>query len=460
MRTLFWITLIAISLLWAGCDPADDDDGDDDTSDDDTSDDDTGDDDTGDDDTGDDDTGDDDTGDDDTGDDDIVCDVTVPTDQPTVQDGITDAADGEVVCVEPGTYVENVDFLGKEIHLVALQGPSATILDGGGAGSVVDFHSQEGPDAILDGFTVTNGLSTQGNGAGIHVDDANPTLRNLIVESNEAMFGGGLSLERSAATCTNMVVRSNMAAVNGAGVFLGELSYPTLSNVLIEGNSADPSADTRGGGIFTTQATVVMSNVILRGNEAKYGGGMYTLQSDITMSNAAVVGNTVPAQGAGLEFAHDTVATLTNVLIAHNTGQYYGGGVHLMNQGELYPVMSHCNVYGNAPENYAGMPDPTGSDGNLSVDPVLLDTASKDPLAWDLHLDTSSPLIDAGDAAILDPDGSPSDIGAYGGPGAGGFDLDLDGYFQWWLPGAYDAGTSPGMDCDDADPSIHAGNGC
>ena len=94
------------------------------------------------------------------------------------------------------------------------------------------------------------------------------------------------------------------------------------------------------------------------------------------------------------------------------------------------------------------------------MDPEFLDDAPVDPVDWDLHLGLSSPLIDAGDPTVLDPDGSPSNIGAYGGPGAGLFDLDLDGYYEWWIPGAYDAATSPGSDCDDGDPAVHPGNGC
>lgn len=94
----------------------------------------------------------------------------------------------------------------------------------------------------------------------------------------------------------------------------------------------------------------------------------------------------------------------------------------------------------------------SGADGNVSVDPVLLD----DPL----HLDTTSPVVDAGDGSLLDPDGSASDMGFHGGPGAGGYDGDGDGWPNWWLPGAYDASTSAGYDCDDADATAWPGSGC
>jgi len=119
------------------------------------------------------------------------------------------------------------------------------------------------------------------------------------------------------------------------------------------------------------------------------------------------------------------------------------------------------DVWGNTPDEFHGMADPTGQDGNVSVDPGFLDY---DPAAtaddWDLHLTLSSSLVDAGDPAILDPDGSRSDMGAYGGPYAASWDLDWDGYSEWWRPGAYDAATSANMDCDDRDDAVYPGSGC
>jgi len=96
-------------------------------------------------------------------------------------------------------------------------------------------------------------------------------------------------------------------------------------------------------------------------------------------------------------------------------------------------------------------------DGNISLEPLFTDTSPADPLEWDLHLDETSPLVDAGDPSITDPDGGTSDIGAFGGPGAEGWDLDGDDYDVWWLPGAYPGGD---WDCDDLDDAVYPGAGC
>jgi len=50
----------------------------------------------------------------------------------------------------------------------------------------------------------------------------------------------------------------------------------------------------------------------------------------------------------------------------------------------------------------------------------------------------------------------------YGGPYADSWDLDGDGYPEWWQPGDYDFGSYPafGWDCDDGDPEVIPGAGC
>ena len=50
--------------------------------------------------------------------------INVPSDQPTIQAGINAAHNGDWVVVSPGTYLENIDFLGKAITVKSASGPS------------------------------------------------------------------------------------------------------------------------------------------------------------------------------------------------------------------------------------------------------------------------------------------------------------------------------------------------
>ncbi|MEZ4237830.1 MAG: putative metal-binding motif-containing protein [Myxococcota bacterium] len=101
-------------------------------------------------------------------------------------------------------------------------------------------------------------------------------------------------------------------------------------------------------------------------------------------------------------------------------------------------------------------PVPAGLVGSLTGDAALEGGPCELPVPSD-----GSPVVDAGDPAEVDRDGSRSDIGATGGPE--GFPLDGTGTT---VPG----GTTPGgavdldrdgypagEDCDDADPGVHPG---
>jgi hypothetical protein len=63
----------------------------------------------------------------------------------------------------------------------------------------------------------------------------------------------------------------------------------------------------------------------------------------------------------------------------------------------------------------------------------------------DLRLAVHSPAIDAGPAGDPDPDGSPNDIGSFGGLWADWPEVDND----------RDGWSNLEGDCDDADPDIH-----
>ena len=243
-------------------------------------------------------------------------------------------------------------------------------------------------------------------------------------------------------------------AGDAGGLYLFD-AYPVITNSVIAANVASGGA----GGLITTMGSEpTLTNVIVIANQAgATGGGLYLMGYSATLTNVMVVANT-STHGAGI-YLEGADPVLTNVVIVGNEAGDFGGGIHA---NPSSPSISFCNVYGNLPEDYYDLTDPTGTQGNLSVDPVLLDTSDPDPLAWDFHLDTASPLVDAGEPTYLDPDASISDLGIFGGPQAGAWDLDGDGYFWWWQPGPYDVLTYPamGLDCDDQSIAIYPGHGC
>ncbi len=437
---------------------------------------------------------------------------------PAVQAAIDAAADGATVCVEPGSYLECIDFVGKNVQLLGIGGAHVTLLDGYEC-TVVTFQSGEGPDAVLRGFTITDGGSNW-YGGGISIIDSSPTLENLIVEGNTSgRYGGGIYMTGSASSLSRILVQSNGAPWTGGGIYMTDstarLEYvevrensagfggglhiasssPTLSSILLRRNEAehcgglsvvsdsspaivgmavlgnwatgDPyDSPGYGGGICVSTSSGAIDNVMVVGNLTwedtfnnlpSSGGGLHVQDSDITVRQAAILGNeAVVGAGVALEQAGGLLA---NVSIAHNGSLDGGGGLHC---GSCTTEFLSVNVALNSPGNLDGLDVEDLGDTAVFDAPEFLDISAMDPVDWDLHLGSSSPLIDAGDPSVLDPDGSPSDIGAYGGPGTALWDLDWDGYPAWWQPGPYDPLLYPGadLDCDDQDAGVYPGNGC
>jgi len=101
-----------------------------------------------------------------------------------------------------------------------------------------------------------------------------------------------------------------------------------------------------------------------------------------------------------------------NWAMDNNTISNSGYGIWLASDYQL--AVRYCNFFRNSgiwdffvEPGYGGSFDTTY--GLLHVDPMFVDST-------DFHLQAFSPLIDAGNPAILDVDGTRSDIGAYGGP--------------------------------------------
>jgi len=289
-----------------------------------------------------------------------------------------------------------------------------------------------------------------------------PALTNVAFVENDADHsGGGFSAEFSSSpTLASVVFLGNVSMHQGGGLQLFD-STASLANVAFLGNHADH----QGGALAAVQSSSAsVANAALVGNSADHEGGAVALieESIATLTNVTMVGNEATTHGGGIMLFESTT-TLVNVTMSNNRSGG-GGGLYSFDYmaPEGHPTFRQTNVWGNEPDDFDGFPSSVALEGTVSVDPRLLDVAGADPLLWDVHLSIRSPLVGAGDPSVLDPDGSRSDIGAYGGPGAGSFDLDRDGFFEWWQPGRYDAATYPdlGWDCDDRDAEVFPGAGC
>lgn len=352
--------------------------------------------------------------------------IRVPVDQPTIQGAIDAAVAGDSVLVAPGTYVENVNFDGKAITVESEQGAQATIIDGNLAAPVVTFTSGEGLASVLRGFTLQRGDASGQvlEGGGVSIYNSSPTIQANIITNNRACdSGAGIDADWSWALIEGNIITDNTqfgcsGGVGGGGVSLGDYSEAKVIDNVITGNSWSAS----GGGIalFAAGRPTITGNVI-RGNSAGSSGGGINIvnESDAVIIQNTIVGNRA-GQGGGVFWSvpygsHGPF--LVNNTIADNQGQgsgIFAGGfdaqTFLLNNivvgasgqpaiycGEYYdpspPDLTMNNVFSPGAPAYAGTcGDLTGTNGNISADPLFVD-----PTTNDYHLGAGSPSIDAGD---------------------------------------------------------------
>ena len=271
----------------------------------------------------------------------------------SIQAGVNAAASRDIVGVASGIYYENV-VLPAGVQLIGTD-PSTTIIDGNNIGVVVDMSD----GSLLQGFTVQHGRGS---------------------------FGAGI-VTRGMPKITNNIIRNNTQTAGGAGAAIfGNCSSPNIQRNLITDNTSDYQFLSGALSFINCSSPIISSNVI-RNNT---GRGAINLTIS-TGQRATVVYNTVfYNSGAGIKIdARDdqTIVRVINNIFNNNTT---GIQIDFGNVAYL-PTISNNDVYGNT-TNYSGMPDKTGENGNLSIDPLFMD---------DFHLGSSSPLIDAGNPDLF-----------------------------------------------------------
>jgi hypothetical protein len=409
--------------------------------------------------------------------------IRVPADQPTIQQAIDAASAGDEIVVAPGTYAERLDFKGKNITLRSDQGPELTIIDAGGAGSVVTFKSGETRSALLSGFTISGGRNTAA-GAGIEVAFSSPTIRGNVITDNRGCTGVGIHSYFSSPRIEGNTITGNAiegcTGAWGIGIYIGGNSTAEIIGNEISNNVGGAAT---GGGValFAAGRATVIGNIIA-GNTTTgvggcgWGGAIATANFvEAAIVNNLIVGNRACYGGAFHWRGGSGATVLANNTIADNEASVSWSGIYATFVGSHNQLVNNIVQVPNGPalfcDNSPSTPSPTldsndlfsgggaayggtcadqtGINGNISADAEFLSAATGDYRVGD-----GSPVVDAGNNAAphiqpTDLDGNPRIASASGSPDR----IDMGAYELFTINTAptVDAGpnqtVAAGADC-------------
>ncbi len=311
----------------------------------------------------------------------------------TVGSGSQLGCGGGLLLANSSSLVENCEITGN----TAIYGGGVFV--SGGSPTFVDC-------VITDNVLLAGNPTYAPRGGGFYAHGSTAALLGCEVSGHlDADLGGGIYAggagPMSALTIDNCTVSGNTAKTGGGGLYQtgGALN---ASSTVFEGNGKTPASSFMyGGGLQATGgALTTLVDLTVRNNQAQVGGGVALVGcTDATIDGSVVYGNTGQFWAGGILFENCPNSGITSNTVYGNTGGAGAGGVYVAN---CVPVVSHnisagnlggatfgngfafsgaavtptCNdVHGNAGSGWTGITDPTGTGGNIAVDPLFCDAA-------------------------------------------------------------------------------------
>jgi hypothetical protein len=314
----------------------------------------------------------------------------VPEEHPTIAEALATSSSGDTVSIAPGTYYEHdlvwpmgVSILGRTSN------PGGVVVDAQYQGRVLSGENLSSLDELAY-LTLRNGDAAWWPGSGLMVT-GDPSLHDLIIEDcRNSGSGTGLYID-GGATITDCVLRNNRstaAGTKGGGARLDTWAQNPVrvQNVEVHGNQAESGSGLYINGRYAHVDGLYCHDNLGTGLEVSdvsaYGGGPTIENSlfvdnigsaiyffaELTLRNCTIVGNGPQGSGWGAlacwstwDYPHHPI--IAQCIIANNKGS----GISWY---EPSPYTIECNdVYGNVFANYINIPDLTGEDGNVSLDP-------------------------------------------------------------------------------------------
>jgi hypothetical protein len=335
-----------------------------------------------------------------------------------------------------------------------------TLFNGEAADTII-LNSEifiERSGANVDASAIAGGVKINGAGATRLFSvpaTTTVTLRRLTLTGGGAVNAGGAIHSQGTLTVTDCLITGNTLALSGTqggGIY-------SSGNLTVARCTFTDNAAYEGGALRSQFSTCVLTNCTFTGNSALIGGacsiadgGPAALLTHLTITNNHAAGAGGGAYGGGGVFLYDKSITLTNCLIAGNTGP--AGTDFDTNATPTLPVSGGGNLIGdNTRLNWTALAsDLVGSPG-APLNPRLAPLAKNGGPTPTMALFPGSPALDQGVITTLTTDQRGFQRSRGAAPDSGAYETGTYANFEAWawetLPAtATTTQRDPGHDYD------------
>jgi predicted outer membrane repeat protein len=354
-------------------------------------------------------------------------------------------------------------------------GNEYVIADDDGGGGMNNYRSNP---TLIDCSFKDN--KSSGYGGGVLNSQSNPTFSNCTFINNSSTYnGGGMENLSSSPALTYCSFISNSAVSSGGAIYISGEFRGTSTDCLFEDNTAARyggailrsgpgelniircefrnSTANRGGVIYNSYSSLILSQCILEGNQAKYAGGIET-SGDITLTNCLLANNHALEWGGALANMMNTSSRSINCTFVGNSADNGGAifsnvecdttvinsifwdntaqtGSHIATSGDhggSTLTVNYCDIENGLDGLYV----PGGCALNWGEDNIDAEPQFADGGNGDYRLSVASPCVDTGDndsvpGDVCDIDGNTR---IYDGDGDGAAVVDMGAYELGLLP--------------------------
>ena len=195
-------------------------------------------------------------------------------------------------------------------------------------------------------LTVNNSLfqgNTASDGGGVYIaSGSTATLNSVTLKSNTGGYGGGLE-NSGTVTLNDSLVDLNIVTGVGGGI------WNLNGTVIVVRTTVSNNSAYEGGGVnsYGSHIEITDANITNNVTTGSNGGGVFVSGGTAFITNATISGNHAvgaTSSGGGVYHNSDDNLTLTNVTLANNQADYFGGGLYHRNR---YAILTNVTIGNN-----------------------------------------------------------------------------------------------------------------